>query len=102
MAAVFLLGAAATEHYVLHRYRKMAAMPIIYIGRKHDARIAIVGFSLQHPLTGSDNSNHVQYVAVSYGRAESADRGLPVVLEARSAEDDGRPVKRVLPSALPG
>ncbi len=63
--AALLGGGYAVERSYLNR--RYAGPPLLAIDRWardiHHVRIAIVGFSLQYPLYGSDLSNHVQSLA---------------------------------------
>lgn len=63
-ALVVLVVAAyqPTATYLDHRYE---GDPIwAWAQTVHNARIAVVGYAQQYPLTGSDLSNHVQYLGV--------------------------------------
>jgi hypothetical protein len=64
--AVAIGGWFVAGSYQHDRYRHTSPMPAIYAWAQHvsGARIGIVGANLQYPLTGSNDSNHVQYIGV--------------------------------------
>jgi hypothetical protein len=71
LAAALVAGAKAHDIYFDHRYvDQPSALPYAWARDVSDARIGIVGFFLQHPLSGADLSNHVQYVGVDGGDGE--------------------------------
>jgi hypothetical protein len=63
LAAVALVGLAGfpiAGHYLQHRYTRDRLWA--WARTVHHARIAVVGYSKQYPLTGLDLSNRVQYL----------------------------------------
>jgi hypothetical protein len=89
-ALAVVAGWLVSNTYVHHRYRATPPLPKIYrwAGTVHHARIGLVGFPLQYPLYGSDNSNYVQYIG---GRAPHAGFGPITSCDAwRAAVNAGR------------
>src|SRR5262249_25031723 len=81
LVPVLVVAGYGVERYSIdHRYTARTVYEYVNPPRAlyrwaqggHDARIGVIGNFFQYPLTGDDQSNHVQYLA------GSGDRGVPV------------------------
>jgi hypothetical protein len=64
IAIVAVCGWLLADSYARNRYTDTAPLPAIFTWARaiHHARIGIVGFTLEYPLYGVDDSNYVQYI----------------------------------------